>query len=994
MSRAEFARRVGVTPLTIYRWELPLDADESRRPRKRWRARLQQLAADGMADPVAEAPVADAPVAGQGGAEPAPRETEASARTRPRRPLRPVPSSPIIDLSDEKPPVHSGNLAPHERAAILPVLGDIAYANWERAEEELIEILAAGRLETSGRALAQLSMATIQLLGRNDARGAFSTLLPVLTTAALGELSEAAAFRAHMVATLLFATPYGQLFDAGRVRAHLARGERLPTPHGGDDMRILLRLGQLQGPYHLGDQALFARRLLRDRAELEAADQPVARCLVELTLARAAYLEGHLAEAQKRFMALAERAAERGFSLVEGQALAYAALQTLESAGPADSALSLCDRASRSAERARLEPGAHQLLLAGVRAEAHLRLGQRGAAQRTLARGIDLAERIGWPPIDLLFGVVRAETSPEFLRDLRESLGRWDGGPLHAPVAAAMLFVDGLLAQGQGQIDEAVRFFEQAAGAAQQSGTRPWLASYAHVLAYGNAVLTGDAERARRALRRAERLQDRLPGAWYTAMLRGYRGIYLCLQRRRDESLQQTEAALAIFEQAGDLPQLIVGRHTLALAAQLSGDPSAMAQLEQAEGRLRELGVTLPPQLRAEALVRQATPPTPTTPAEAPPLALALSVPVARLAVRGSTPLKILHELHTIVGELAGQGGWIDEIDSEGRALRLLAGAEHLPSEEPAAVFEFGDGCGRRFRLGFERRLSSSAMALVQTLLAVAALALEVAALRSIGEVPATEEVASGPMLLAGIIAHSRQMRELARDVTRLAGSRATVMITGESGTGKEVLARAIHQQSPRAQRPYVTFNCAAVPRELFEGQLFGYRKGAFTGATSSHSGVVRAADHGTLFLDEIGDLPIEMQPKLLRFLENGEVLPLGENSPVRVDVRVVAATHRDLDEMIREGLFREDLFYRVQVVTLQIPPLRERLDDILPLTRFFIRNLVPAESEAPVLSQDAIKLLLSHHWPGNVREVRNVIERALAYSPLPTVLTAEHLRL
>jgi transcriptional regulator with PAS, ATPase and Fis domain len=219
-------------------------------------------------------------------------------------------------------------------------------------------------------------------------------------------------------------------------------------------------------------------------------------------------------------------------------------------------------------------------------------------------------------------------------------------------------------------------------------------------------------------------------------------------------------------------------------------------------------------------------------------------------------------------------------------------------------------------------------------------------------------------------------------------------LVTGESGTGKEVVARAVHELSARASGPYVVFNCASVPRDLFESQLFGHRKGAFTGAISDSPGVIRAADGGTLFLDEIGELPLDTQPKLLRFLENGEVLPLGEQKPRRVHVRVLAATHRDLGRLVREGRFREDLYYRLNVVPLHVPPLRQRQEDILALARVFLDRLAPDGSVAPELGSDAVSALTHHPWPGNVRELRNVIERAMAYTPVPAVLRAEHLRI
>jgi transcriptional regulator with PAS, ATPase and Fis domain len=236
-------------------------------------------------------------------------------------------------------------------------------------------------------------------------------------------------------------------------------------------------------------------------------------------------------------------------------------------------------------------------------------------------------------------------------------------------------------------------------------------------------------------------------------------------------------------------------------------------------------------------------------------------------------------------------------------------------------------------------------------------------------------------------------MRKLRGELSRLAGSNATVIITGESGVGKEVVARGVHDLSDRSEKPYVAFNCATVPRDLFEGQLFGYRRGAFTGASSDHPGVIRAANGGTLFLDEIGELPLDIQPKLLRFLENGEVFPLGERRPIRVDVRVLAATHRNLAELVQAGRFREDLYYRLQVVPIFVPPLRDRKEDIPVLARHFLRELT-RRGEPPVLAPDAVAALVAHNWPGNVRELRNVIERAMAFSPAPGVLRSEHLSL
>jgi two-component system nitrogen regulation response regulator GlnG len=205
------------------------------------------------------------------------------------------------------------------------------------------------------------------------------------------------------------------------------------------------------------------------------------------------------------------------------------------------------------------------------------------------------------------------------------------------------------------------------------------------------------------------------------------------------------------------------------------------------------------------------------------------------------------------------------------------------------------------------------------------------------------------------------------------------VLITGESGTGKELVARAIHQASPRAASAFIAVNAAAIPRDLLESELFGHEKGSFTGAIEARAGRFREASGGTLFLDEIGDMPLELQAKLLRVLQSGEVTPVGGKRAEKVDVRIVAATHRDLDGMVREGRFREDLLYRLRVVPLAIPALRERPEDIPVLAEHFaMRYSAELHTEARYLSDGCIEHLAGHDWPGNVRELENAIKRAL----------------
>ena len=232
------------------------------------------------------------------------------------------------------------------------------------------------------------------------------------------------------------------------------------------------------------------------------------------------------------------------------------------------------------------------------------------------------------------------------------------------------------------------------------------------------------------------------------------------------------------------------------------------------------------------------------------------------------------------------------------------------------------------------------------------------------------------------LVGSSSALLEIFKTVGKVAPRNVPVLITGESGTGKELVAHAIHAASPRAEGPFIAINAAAIPRELLESELFGHERGAFTGATNSRTGRFREASGGTLFLDEIGDMPIELQAKLLRVLQSGEVTPVGGRHPESVDVRIIAATHRDLDERVREGSFREDLLYRLRVVPMSIPPLRERIEDVRTLALHFVERYAPELAEGPVSLPDAtIERLERHDWPGNVRELENAIKRALVLS-------------
>jgi transcriptional regulator with PAS, ATPase and Fis domain len=244
-----------------------------------------------------------------------------------------------------------------------------------------------------------------------------------------------------------------------------------------------------------------------------------------------------------------------------------------------------------------------------------------------------------------------------------------------------------------------------------------------------------------------------------------------------------------------------------------------------------------------------------------------------------------------------------------------------------------------------------------------------------------------------GLISASERTSDVVKTIRRVAGTNLSILFTGETGVGKELFARALHLASPRKDRTFLPFNCTAVAKEMFESQLFGHRRGAFTGAHEEGVGVIRAAAGGTLFLDEIGEMSMEMQPKLLRFLESGEIHPVGESKPQKVDVRIVAATNKDLEQLVGEGKFREDLYYRLNVLPIHIPPLRERREEIPALVEHFLAGF-GREMQKPMLrvADETLEYLLLYRWPGNVRQLANELRRIVALAEPDSTITPSQL--
>ncbi|MCC6159502.1 MAG: sigma 54-interacting transcriptional regulator [Deltaproteobacteria bacterium] len=233
--------------------------------------------------------------------------------------------------------------------------------------------------------------------------------------------------------------------------------------------------------------------------------------------------------------------------------------------------------------------------------------------------------------------------------------------------------------------------------------------------------------------------------------------------------------------------------------------------------------------------------------------------------------------------------------------------------------------------------------------------------------------------LVANIVGRSKELARVLTVIKKVAPYKSTVLLTGESGTGKELFAKAIHALSPRAGRPMIVVNCGAIPENLLEAELFGHVKGAYTGAVSTQEGLFEKAQGGTVFLDEVGELPLEMQVKLLRAIQEEEIMKVGDRRPIKLDIRIVAATNKDLGTEVNEGRFREDLHYRLNVVHIQIPPLRDRLDDLPVLSKHFIEKFAARlDKRVAGISAEALGMLMNYDWPGNVRELENVFEQTI----------------
>ncbi len=482
-----------------------------------------------------------------------------------------------------------------------------------------------------------------------------------------------------------------------------------------------------------------------------------------------------------------------------------------------------------------------------------------------------------------------------------------------------------------------------------------------------------------------------------------------------ESAAQHFGRSVSIFDLLGDRYRAARARYELGRAYG-SGQPERAAeQLALAANTFRKLGARLDlekAETAAQALEHGATPVKQTTSALSQLLTLRLAEAVASRALLLRELAAVIHQetnarrviilepteeerQHVVVAH-GCDNKEAAALADEFASLETDSERERFTKKRDAAIIMLrpSDALPATLLVSPKEKLQLPGGLALDPLLRVVELGMDVCALRSRSQSGHRAEEAnslSGSSLMPGFIHSSPAMTRLVEEVHKIRSSDVTVLVTGESGTGKELVARAIHALSTRRDKVFVPFNCTAVPKELSEGYLFGYRRGAFTGAVKDSDGVIRTAAGGTLFLDEIGDLPIDVQPKLLRFLQEGEIQPLGEQRPSKVDVRIIAATNTDLEEMVTQSRFREDLYYRLNIIRLRVPPLRERRSEIPTIVNYYLNHYSAKFGRRDIqMTPQAVDLLMVGDWPGNVRQLCNEVQRIVARTEDGTLITPE----
>jgi DNA-binding NtrC family response regulator/tetratricopeptide (TPR) repeat protein len=678
-----------------------------------------------------------------------------------------------------------------------------------------------------------------------------------------------------------------------------------------------------------------------------------------------------------------------------------------------EQALALADRAVNLHEGLGQGPGLAVAL--ATLGQICVRVGNLDRADKVLHRALDVRSAMQFHETtgavyDTLaqMSLMRGdyENAAEYLREAAEAYGAY-GRNTSRWYEWSLRVISARLATRRGRPDEALAIADEIA----KSTNAPPAETIEAELIAAEALLSADrVEEADRRLAQVEpRLDPRMtPGAW-GEFLR-LRGDLRARQTRTTEAYHDIAQSSSVFELVGERYQAAVSQLALArLAAKAGAKSTADRHYEYAVQVFQALGATRDLE-QVRAAMAAAQPPGTGEYVGSP--ADADDALVRRLVDAAVLPDLLARELAATSLEAVTADAAAVFVELPGGDVRLIAhagtDAEGARSAARLAVQNgtYGAGTlvlepigrepdGPRFVvIAAARPLGHPLLRRVRMMAAVARQGFDLCGVRDrpSAVVDSTTERPLEP-LLPGFLCASAVMVRVADQIQRLQGNDLTVLITGESGTGKELVARAIHVGSSRNAATFLPYNCTTTTRELADSQLFGHRRGSFTGAMADQPGLIRSAAGGTLFLDEVGDLPLDVQPKLLRFLEQGEIMPVGENRPQPVDVRVITATNADLEQRVAEGKFREDLYYRLSVIRIHVPPLRQRREEIPHLAAFFLRDASDRLGKPDVqLGSEVLDLFAQYWWPGNVRQLRNELQRAVAMAPAGGRIAPEHL--
>ena len=572
-----------------------------------------------------------------------------------------------------------------------------------------------------------------------------------------------------------------------------------------------------------------------------------------------------------------------------------------------------------------------------------------------------------------------------------------------------------LLAMGRSQ--DAVASAERAHSLAQEIGDRQAVCE-SHLLLAEAFLESGNEPEANASLQRVLELVTDSPADFHIAgEAQRLHGRLEMVRSEAASAAQHFGRSVSIFDLLGDRYHSARAHHELGRAYTVTQPERAEEHLTRAVNIFRELGARLDIERAEEAITALAQ----LGPEQLKQRDTVIQLLTLRLAEAVASRELLLRELAAVIRQETNADQVLIIEPDQGGQYRVVVAHGCTKDESENFATEFAALTTDAEHDRFAEKLDVTVINLKSTnakpayllisprdraalpggisldpLLRIVELGMDVCSLRErtrMGPEDEEENALAGSSLMPGFIHSSPAMTRLVEEVHKIRSSDVTVLVTGESGTGKELVARAIHALSARRDKIFVPFNCTAVPKELSEGYLFGYRRGAFTGAVKDSDGVIRTAAGGTLFLDEVGDLPLDVQPKLLRFLQEGEIQPLGEQRPAKVDVRIIAATNTDLEEMVSDGRFREDLYYRLNVIRLRVPPLRERRSEISTIVNYYVNHYSAKFGRRDVqITPQAVDLLMVADWPGNVRQLCNEIQRVVARSEDGAVITPEQL--